>query len=55
MEGVSELILGTADFVSRPIIVMAQERIIEFVDQNKPERLVINFKNAKVEVKRVSR
>lgn len=45
MEGVWELILGTADFVSRPIIVMAQEQIIEFVDKNKPARLVINFKN----------
>ena len=45
VDGVPELILGTADFVSRPIIVLAQEQITEYVDQYKPERLVINFKN----------
>ena len=45
VEGVPELILGTADFVSRPIIVLSQEQIIDFVDKNKPKSLVINFKN----------
>lgn len=45
LDGVPELILGTADFVSRPIIVLSQDQIIEFVDKNKPKRLVINFKN----------
>lgn len=45
VDGVPELILGTADFVSRPIIVLAQDQIIEYVDQHRPERLVINFKN----------
>ena len=45
IEGVPEIILGTADFVSHPIIVMAQEEITAYVNQSKPERLVINFKN----------
>ncbi len=45
VDGVPELILGTADFVSRPIIVLAQDQIIEYIDNTKPERLVINFKN----------
>lgn len=45
IEGVPEITLGTADFVSRPIIVMAKEELIEYVDQAKPKRLVINFKN----------
>ena len=45
IEGVPELTLGTADFVSRPIIVLAQEQITEFVDREQPTRLVINFKN----------
>jgi anti-anti-sigma factor len=45
IEGVSEITLGTADFVSRPIIVMAKEEITEYVDKHKPKRLVINFKN----------
>ena len=45
VDGVPELILGTADFVSRPIIVLSQDQIIEFIDKNKPKRLVINFKN----------
>lgn len=45
LEGVPEIVLGTADFVSRPIIVMAQEEITEYIQQNKPLRLVINFKN----------
>lgn len=45
IEGVTELILGTADFVSRPIIVLASEQIIQFIDERKPERLILNFKN----------
>lgn len=45
IEGVPEIVLGTADFVSRPIIVMAKEELTEYVDQHKPPRLVINFKN----------
>ena len=45
IEGISEIILGTADFVTRPIIVMAQEEITNYVDDNKPTRLVINFGN----------
>ncbi|MEM1070625.1 MAG: STAS domain-containing protein [Planctomycetota bacterium] len=44
IEGVPELVLGTADFVSRPIIVMAKEEITQLIDADKPERLVINFK-----------
>ena len=43
IEGISEIVLGTADFVSRPIIVMAQEEIIDYIEQTKPKRLVINF------------
>jgi anti-anti-sigma factor len=45
IEGVTEIVLGTADFVSRPIIVLAQEEITHFIDQNKPTRLIINFSN----------
>lgn len=45
IEGVPEITLGTADFVSRPIIVMAKEEITEYVGTDKPTRLVINFKN----------
>ncbi len=45
IEGVPELTLGTADFVSRPIIVLAQDQIIEYVDREQPKRLIINFKN----------
>jgi len=45
VDGVPELILGTADFVSRPIIVMAQEQLIEYIDKHQPQRLIINFKN----------
>lgn len=45
IEGVPELILGSADFVSRPIIVLAKEELTEYVDQHRPEKLVINFKN----------
>jgi len=45
IEDVPELILGTADFVSRPIIVLAKEEITTYVDTHQPKRLVINFKN----------
>jgi anti-anti-sigma factor len=45
VEGVTEIILGTADFVSRPIISLAQQEITTYVDQYKPKRLVINFTN----------
>lgn len=45
VDDVPELILGTADFVSRPIIVLAKEQLIEYIDEHKPERLVISFKN----------
>lgn len=45
MEGVPEMILGSADFVSRPIIVMAKEEIIDYIDEKHPPRLVMNFKN----------
>ena len=45
IEGVPEIVLGTADFVSRPIIVMAQEEIQAYVSQFTPSRVVINFKN----------
>ena len=42
-ESVAEIVLGTADFVSHPIIVLAQEEIIAYIDQRKPARLIINF------------
>lgn len=45
LEGVPEIVLGTADFVSRPIIALAQEEITIYVDANKPKRLIINFIN----------
>jgi anti-anti-sigma factor len=45
VEGIPEIVLGTADFVSRPIIVLAQEEITHYIDQNKPVRLIINFQN----------
>ena len=44
-EGIPEIELGKADFISRPIIVLAQEEITNYIDQNKPPRLIINFKN----------
>ena len=44
-EGISEILLGTADFVTRPIIVLAKEEITQYVDEHKPERLVISFEN----------
>ena len=45
IKGTPELTLGTADFVARPIIVLAQEEIIQYVVEHKPSRLVINFQN----------
>lgn len=45
VEGVCEIILGTADFVSRPIITLAAEEFKAYVNKNKPKRLVLNFKN----------
>ena len=45
VDGVPELILGTADFVTRPIIVMAQDQLIAYIDKHQPQRLIINFKN----------
>ena len=45
IEGVPEIILGSADFVSRPIIVLAKEELTEYVDLQKPPKLVMNFKN----------
>ena len=46
-EGALEIVLGTADFVSRPIITLAQEEITQFIDQHKPSRLIINFRNVR--------
>ncbi|MGI9428245.1 MAG: STAS domain-containing protein [Bythopirellula sp.] len=45
VEGIPEIILGTADFVSRPIITMAAEEFNAYVYKHKPKRLVLNFKN----------
>lgn len=45
VEGIPEIVLGKADFVSRPIIVLAQEEMIRYIDQHKPPRLIINFQN----------
>jgi anti-anti-sigma regulatory factor len=45
VEGAVELTLGSSDFVSRPIIVLAFEEINRYIDQNEPERVVLNFKN----------
>ena len=45
VEGVPEIVLGTADFVSRPIIMLAEEEFQTYVDENKPKRVVLNFKN----------
>lgn len=45
IEGITEVVLGTADFVSRPIILLAQEDLISYIDREKPPKLVINFKN----------
>lgn len=45
VEGIPEIILGSADFVSRPIITLAAEEFKAYVKQNKPKRLVLNFKN----------
>ena len=40
-----ELRLGTSDFVSRPIITLALDDLIEYIDTNKPKRVVLNLKN----------
>lgn len=45
VEGIPEIILGTADFVSHPIIALAAEEFKAYVNKNKPKRLVLNFKN----------
>jgi len=45
IEGIPEITLGSADFVSRPIIVLAKDEIIQYVNEAKPERLIINFRN----------
>jgi anti-anti-sigma regulatory factor len=45
VEGTVELILGSCDFVSRPIIVLAFEELTKYIEENKPERAVLNFKN----------
>lgn len=45
IEGVVEIELGTADFVSRPIISLAVGEMIEYVDANQPSRVVVNFQN----------
>ncbi len=44
IEGIPEIILGTADFVSRPIILLAQDDLIAYIDAKQPLRLVMNFK-----------
>ncbi len=44
-EGVSEIILGTADFLTRPIINLAAEEFQTYIEQNNPKRVVLNFKN----------
>ncbi|MEE2938609.1 MAG: STAS domain-containing protein [Planctomycetota bacterium] len=45
VEGVPEITLGSADFVSRPVIVLAKEELKEYVDLQKPLKLVMNFRN----------
>ncbi len=45
LEGTTEIVLGSADFVSRPIIVLAQNELIDFIDAEKPSKVVINFKH----------
>ncbi len=44
-EGAVEIQLGSCDFVSRPIIVLAFEELTEYIDKNHPERVILNFKN----------
>ena len=46
-ESTTEVILSSADFVSRPIIIQAIDDLISFADDNKPARLVVNFENVK--------
>lgn len=45
VEGAVEFILGSSDFVSRPIIVLAFEELTKYVDENEPERVILNFRN----------
>lgn len=45
VEGVPEIRLGTADFVSRPIINLAEEEFKSYVHETRPRRLVLNFSN----------
>jgi anti-anti-sigma regulatory factor len=45
IEGITEIILGTADFVSRPIILLAQDDLVAYIDDKKPSRVVMNFKH----------
>jgi anti-anti-sigma regulatory factor len=44
-EGAVEIQLGSCDFVSRPIIVLAFEEMSAYVDKYKPKLVVLNFKN----------
>ncbi len=44
-EGAVEIQLGSCDFVSRPIIVLAFEEMSAYIDQHKPKLVVLNFKN----------
>ncbi len=44
-EGAVEIQLGSCDFVSRPIIVLAFEELTKYIDQNHPQRVILNFKN----------
>ncbi len=45
VEGIPEIVLGTADFIGRPVILLAQDELITYIDATRPEKLVINFKN----------
>ncbi len=46
-EGVVELILGSCDFVSREIIVLAFEELTRYIEKKKPRRAVLNFQNVR--------
>lgn len=45
VEGVPEIELGSADFLTRPVIILAQDELIQYIVSAKPMRLVINLKN----------
>jgi anti-anti-sigma factor len=47
VEGVPEICLGSADFVSRPNIILALEELIDYINAEKPEKLLINFKRVR--------